>query len=159
MSPTKIFIGITAPNKKPTLDHRPAVWECLLGTVYAMNDAYETRYFDYDHQAALEFAGVNEEDRDPRIAKHTRWCRWADRPTDNPRPNQTVLWVRKRLTIVKVTMSKATSAPKGNWIKYHFLGGAVVKVVYHPEFQQSLPEGPCSPEQQQAIFDYMKRGA
>lgn len=42
---------------KPTKSHRPAIWECMLGTVYA-SDGTETRYFDYRWDDAREFAGV-----------------------------------------------------------------------------------------------------
>lgn len=75
---------------RPTLNHRPAVWECLLGTVYAMNDAGEVRYFDFDYDAANEFAGVTA-DRDPR----TFYC---DAMSGDYRlPSfQTVLYVTKR---------------------------------------------------------------
>jgi len=49
---------------KPTQKHRPAVWECMLGAVYA-NDGTRTRYFDYDWEGALAYAGVTSE-TDPR---------------------------------------------------------------------------------------------
>ena len=54
----------------PTRKHRAAIWECMLGTVYAMNDAGEVRYFDYKWDEAVAFAGVTPE-RDPRTAKPT----------------------------------------------------------------------------------------
>lgn len=75
---------------KPTKQHRPAVWECMLGTVYAANDAGTTRYFDYDWAGALSYAGVEEEGRDPRLAR-------ADRnyAGDGPRKGRWVLFVRK----------------------------------------------------------------
>lgn len=41
---------------KPTKQHRPAVWECMLGTVYAFNGT-EVRYFDYRWDEAVAFAG------------------------------------------------------------------------------------------------------
>ena len=81
------------PRKmKPTLKHRPALWENMLGTVWARNDAGETRYFDYDWQAALDFCGALEEDRDPRMHRHPRG---AGRTYGDPRPRQWVLYVRK----------------------------------------------------------------
>jgi len=40
-----------------TLKHRPLIWECMLGTVYAMGRE-GPRYFDYDWAAAREYAGV-----------------------------------------------------------------------------------------------------
>jgi hypothetical protein len=44
-----------------TLRHRPLVWECMLGAVYAMKpgDA-EAKYFDYNWDAARKHAGVDE---------------------------------------------------------------------------------------------------
>ena len=55
---------------KPTLKHRPAVWECMLGTVYASNGT-EVRYFDYRWEEARAFAGVDAEGADPRVARST----------------------------------------------------------------------------------------
>jgi hypothetical protein len=62
------WLGVEAAKKPPTSRHRTAVWECLLGTVYARNDAGEVKYFDYDYPAAMAFAGVTPE-RMPRVAK------------------------------------------------------------------------------------------
>ena len=95
----------SAPKKRPTLRHRPAIWECMLGTVYAMNDAGETRYFDYDYEAALEHAGFSPE-RDPRwyrISRYARWdrlhlhVRWSngESVTSDPSPGKLVLWITK----------------------------------------------------------------
>lgn len=61
----RVFAG--ARRMKPTLRHRVAIWENMLGTVNAMNDRGEVRYFDYDWAAAREFAGVDVGDRDLRI--------------------------------------------------------------------------------------------
>lgn len=88
-------------KKNPTKKHRPAIWENMLGTVYARNDAGETRYFDYDWYAAREFAGVDEEGRDPRVARLTDSVRRAagyfgGAGTMAPRDGQVILWVRKR---------------------------------------------------------------
>jgi len=41
-----------------TKKHSPLIWEGMLGTVYARNDAGEVRYFDYDWPAARDFAQV-----------------------------------------------------------------------------------------------------
>jgi hypothetical protein len=81
---------------KPTQKHRPAVWECMLATVYAMNDAGEVRYFDYDWDAAVEWAGVREDGRDPRTFKNPFRCsvgRGATATTISAK--RVVLWVRK----------------------------------------------------------------
>lgn len=43
-----------------TLRHRPLIWECMLGTVYAARQAdQQPRYFDYDWAAARLYAGVD----------------------------------------------------------------------------------------------------
>lgn len=80
---------------RPTLKHRPAIWEMMLGTVYAMNDAGEVRYFDYNWEGARAFAGVDEPDRDPR---HSRALRGHldYLGTSAPNTRQMVLWVLKK---------------------------------------------------------------
>jgi hypothetical protein len=83
-----------ARDAKPTRKHRPAIWEMLLGTVYASNGT-EVRYFDYDWDAAREFAGVTP-DADPRhaLARFSQRSLPARRPTaSEPRPTQRVLFV------------------------------------------------------------------
>lgn len=77
----------TARKAKPTLKHRPAIWECMLGTVYARSDAGETKYFDYDWDAARAFANV--EGRDLRVAKAPSG--WGG--TFGPSKGQMVLFV------------------------------------------------------------------
>lgn len=78
MRATHPFHGAT--RRPPTLKHRPAIWECMLGTVYAQNDAGEVQYFDYRWDDAKAFAGVTP-DRDPRVARASqatnawRYCR------------------------------------------------------------------------------------
>ena len=56
------------PRKKRTKKHRPALWECMLGTVEAVNDEGVVKYFDYNFKEALEYAGVSW-DRDPRQSR------------------------------------------------------------------------------------------
>lgn len=83
-----------ASRKPPTNKHRPAIWECMLGTVYAQNDAGEVKYFDYRWDEARAFAGVAP-DRDPRVAKAAtaggqwKYCRLPD----SLRRSQPALWV------------------------------------------------------------------
>ena len=86
-------------RKPPTKKHRPAIWESMLGTVNAMNDAQQVKYFDYDWDAARAFAGVSP-DRDPRVAKFTREharYRWHNGSINatQPRAGQWTLWVTK----------------------------------------------------------------
>ena len=86
-----------APKKKPTLKHRPAIWECMLGTVYAMNDDREVKYFDYDWDAARAFAGVDESGRDPRVFKNTRrvsWTEYSAYDAKEPPLKRTMLWIK-----------------------------------------------------------------
>jgi hypothetical protein len=84
-------------RKPPTKKHRPAVWENMLGTVYAMNEAKEVRYFDYDYDAALDFAGYGSlSDRDPRTARKTLPYRYTNGAShEEPRKGQMVLWILK----------------------------------------------------------------
>lgn len=78
---------------KPTKQHRMAIWECMLGTVYAMNDAGQIAYFDYKWEDAKKFAGIDAS-RDLRAFKYTEtrssWCRY-----ELPRRGRVVLWIRK----------------------------------------------------------------
>ena len=85
---TTHFLGILALKAAPTRSHVPALWECLLGTVYARNAQGETRYFDYDHEGALAFAGVHQEGADVRLAR-------AKVRMTGIRRGQLVLWVRR----------------------------------------------------------------
>ena len=87
---------VTARRMKPTRQHRAGVWEMMLGTVHAMNDQGLIKYFDYDWDGALEYAGYSP-DRDPRLAKYDGQRRLADLISlyDVPRKGQTVLWILK----------------------------------------------------------------
>jgi hypothetical protein len=102
---TTRFFGTMAYVAPPTKSHVPAVWECMLGAVYARNAQGETRYFDYDYEAARAFAGlplrfgkldsavapVGGGKMDIRVAR-------AKESTDGPegiRKGQLVLWVRR----------------------------------------------------------------
>ena len=85
--------GIGAKKMPPTLNHRPAIWECMLGTVYAMNDKKEVKYFDYNYKEAREFANISKK-KDVRRFRKKRHVRYSDSWMD-PRINQMVLWVEK----------------------------------------------------------------
>lgn len=90
------FFGIACTQRPPTRGHRPAVWECTLGTVYALNEAGECRFFDYDHQAALAFAGVvpGADNRLHPITKLLNFNYVKTGPAgSNPNLGQTVMWV------------------------------------------------------------------
>ena len=69
----------------PTQKHRPVLTPGILGTVYGVSPEGEVRYFDYDWDAALQFAGVtleNVSDLDLRFGKAARprylpgWDMW-----------------------------------------------------------------------------------
>lgn len=83
-----VFAG--ARTMKPTQQHRPAIWENMLGTVYAQSPQGEVRYFDYDWPGAREFAQVDQPGADPRLARAT-----ASR-SRGPRRGQQVLWVNTK---------------------------------------------------------------
>ena len=93
-----MFLGIDAKKMPPTLKHRPAIWECMLGTVYAMNDEGIVKYFDYALEKAKEFANIaNKKDiRVFRKKKHLRYTKetWRDQWKE-PRLTQMVLWCEK----------------------------------------------------------------
>ena len=89
------YLGVPCRKMPPTLKHRPAIWECMLGTVYAMNEACESKYFDYDWDDAKEWAGIaNKSDiRVSRNKEDWAWC--VDEYPINPPMGKIVLWVEK----------------------------------------------------------------
>ena len=89
MSTNPLTLGRKA---KPTRKHRPAIWECMLGTVYAMNNAGEVLYFDYRWDEAVAYAGVTTE-RDPRVSKTTERIYLKGR--ESVPAGRHALWVRK----------------------------------------------------------------
>jgi len=84
------WLGIACEQREPTSKYRPAIWENMLGTVFAMNDARKIKYFGYRHDEAKAFAGVLEDGRDCRVAE------WKgvvyDSEGNLPRRGQRVLW-------------------------------------------------------------------
>ena len=93
---TRTVYGVAARLMRPTKRHRPALWSGVLGTVYALSPERETRYFDYDVDAAREWAGVDTAS-DPRLARgdargRYRWSR-SGAGDSEPRAHQRVLWV------------------------------------------------------------------
>jgi hypothetical protein len=79
---------------KPTKNHRPAIWENMLGTVYAMDDNRKIKYFDYDYEAAKAYSNVAEK-KDIRLAKVTEPLTWDGSSHANPRKGKLVIWVEK----------------------------------------------------------------
>lgn len=89
------YLGVPCRKMPPTLKHRPAIWECMLGTVYAMNEARESKYFDYDHDAARKWAGVADK-TDIRVYRNREPWRWSDgESAGDPQVGRLVLWVEK----------------------------------------------------------------
>lgn len=76
---------------KPTRKHKPVIWECMLGTVYAANPAGEVKYFDYKWDEAREWAAITE-DSDLRTARIPRGVRYYSTQVASPSPNQWALW-------------------------------------------------------------------
>jgi hypothetical protein len=77
----------------PTQKHFPAMWECMLGTVYASNGV-ETRYFDYRWEEARAFCGADLPGADLRIAK----CRFG---SETRRVGQRTLYVHTSIRATK----------------------------------------------------------
>jgi hypothetical protein len=72
--------------KGVTKKHRPLVWECMLGTVYAMKPGeHEADYFDYDYSKAHAHAAVAQ-------CSDLRVCRVKTRYAGYPRVGQLALW-------------------------------------------------------------------
>ena len=96
MSKTRKFMGITCTVAKPTKGHRAALWENMLGTVWAVNDAGEVKFFDYDLRGARAFAGVKES-RDPRVSRHPYPGQRVHNGPDYAQPTnkQLILWIKR----------------------------------------------------------------
>jgi len=94
LAKTSSFLGIKGKELAPTKNHRPAVYENMLGTVNAVNDKGEVKYFDYDYEGALKHAGVSD-DRDVRIYKH-KYDPFYRNPYSDIRNGQKVLWISKK---------------------------------------------------------------
>lgn len=62
------FADVQGKKMKPTKAHRLAMWECMLGTVYARDEQGAVAYFDYNYTAAAKHAGI-EHAQDIRIFK------------------------------------------------------------------------------------------
>jgi hypothetical protein len=90
------FLGVQVQHKPRTKNHRPAIWENMLGTVYAMNDQFQTKYFHYDFEGAKEWAGVANKN-DIRLARYREpFVNWTGLgPDTNPAENRLCVWVEK----------------------------------------------------------------
>ncbi len=81
-------------RKPPTKKHRPAIWEAMLGTVYAADPDGNVRYFDYDYAAAKRFARVRRGRNDLRLYRHKAFVTpyLRSQSAERPRDGQLVLW-------------------------------------------------------------------
>lgn len=59
----------TAKKAKPTKAHRPALWENMLGTVYARNASGVVKYCDYRYEEAIAHIGVHSDVRVSRVPR------------------------------------------------------------------------------------------
>jgi hypothetical protein len=89
------FAGIPVNERKPTRLYRAAVWECMLETIYAMNDSGEVRYFNRDWRAAARFSGALVETRRARLWRNHR-LRCTTDDSREPIHGQYVVWILKR---------------------------------------------------------------
>ncbi|MHA1253612.1 MAG: hypothetical protein ACTSRP_26800 [Candidatus Helarchaeota archaeon] len=81
----KKFVGIDANNMKPTKNHVPVIWECMLGTIFAV-DGKVIRYVGYNYDLAKKYVLANCSDfRIWRYKQHNN-------SDIKPRYNQLVLW-------------------------------------------------------------------
>lgn len=79
---------------RPTKRHRLAIAPGILGTMYAVNEQGEARYFDYDREGAYAFAGVSD-DRDPRLSippSRAMYVRSGSTEC-NPTPRTRCIWI------------------------------------------------------------------
>lgn len=92
--PAKKLAGVIGKPMPPTQDHRPVMWENMLGGVNAMNEDREVEYFDYDYEDAAEFGGVDD-GNDVRIGKKKRNVSYskAGFPSDEPPSGKPVVWI------------------------------------------------------------------
>jgi hypothetical protein len=63
---TRWFAGVPARTMRPTQDHRLALKQGIFGTVSAINPAGREEYFDYNLDAAYDWAGIKQHPFDPR---------------------------------------------------------------------------------------------
>ena len=105
MSVAKIgfILGVEVMKQRPSYAHRVAIFECILGTVYAVNEQGEVKYFDYDSSGAHEWAGIT----DPKNATQAHGARWyhnkAGFPTGidtqnmfKPSKERKCLWIKRQ---------------------------------------------------------------
>lgn len=103
MAKNTTWLGLPCRRMKPTEAHRPAIWENMLGTVYARNAAGEVRYCDYRYEEAFAFAGVRAEGADLRVYRYPYREYAGPGVPASPRLGALVLYVRVAKNPVKAT--------------------------------------------------------
>lgn len=83
-----------ARKAPPTRAHRVALFENMLGTVYAVSPAGEVRYFDYDWAAAVAWIGDVKDVRVARFKPGTATGIRRGEDWQTPRVGQLVWFVR-----------------------------------------------------------------
>ena len=153
---TRDYAGVLARIMKPTQKHRPAIWEAMLGTVYAMNDAGEVKYFDYKWDEAAIFAGLGGltvvDERDPRV-----WT--ATHSTTNIRKGQKVLYCLRAQPVatgrkfihddwnVKLVAEKPNHDAWHEWTEYRAADGSLYYVSDHEDYTLDADEFGPIPEE------------
>lgn len=95
MPATTTFLNrVPARCMPPTKRHRPAIWENMLGTVFACNPSGQVKFFDYDYDGAVAWAGLTS-DSDPRVAKVPAGVRYVSDGTVAPRAGKVALWAKR----------------------------------------------------------------
>jgi len=87
------FLGVPSTRQRPTKNHKRALFTGVLGTAYGIKpDGTSTKYFDYDWDGAIEYAGILNHGKyqDPRVSRETGA---PNHLPDSPRIGQQVLWV------------------------------------------------------------------
>jgi len=90
----KTYLDLEVRKMKPTKKHRAAIWECALGTVFAVNPKGEIRYFDYDWDKAKEFAELGDDLRIYRFPGGYRVGHGNNPEGYTPHKGQTVLYTK-----------------------------------------------------------------
>lgn len=98
------YLGVRALKAPPTKQYRPAMWENMFGTVYAMDDNDKVQYFDYKHEDAIAFSGVKEPGAEPRLYRVNRnaygkpygvYRYGGNDDYASPTHGKLVLWIKK----------------------------------------------------------------
>ena len=107
-----------AVHKPPLRGMRPAIWENMLGTVYALSPERECKYFDYNYDEAVKFTGYPDRAGHVRVAKvppngSRQWIQ-SGTTEATPRPGKLVWWVMDQGKTAGVfTPEGYQSHPKG----------------------------------------------